>query len=348
MEKTALITGITGQDGSLLADLMLERGHKVIGIIRRNSSSNLGNASHLQSDVDLIEGDIQDLSSIYRIQKSTRPDYFVNCAAQSHVGTSFDQPLYTSMVTGIGVINCLESIRMSGYHTKFLQLSSSEMFGGRGEEALNEESVLAPRSPYATAKCFGHWATINYRESYKMFASNAISFNHEAPGRRGPNFVTRKITLAIASILMGESEHLYLGNIDARRDWGYAEDYCKGFLAALEYKEPDDFVFATGEAHSVSDFCKIAFAHAGLGDYKRYVKIDPMLYRPNDVPALVGDYSKAKELLNWTPEVDFEILVKRMVNSDLKDRIEIVRADPHDATDNNPDMITKFSQSNLA
>jgi len=349
MKKTVLITGITGQDGSLLADLMLKRGYKVTGVIRRNSSSNLGNAKHLESEVELIEGDLQDLSSLYRIQKSTRPDYFINCAAQSHVGTSFDQPLYTSMVTGIGVINCLEAIRMSGYHTKFLQLSSSEMFGGRSQEALNESSPLAPRSPYATAKCFGHWATINYRETYKMFASNAISFNHEAPGRRGPNFVTRKITLAIASITMGESEHLYLGNIDAKRDWGYAEDYCKGFISALEHTEPDDFVFATGEAHSVAEFCKVAFAHAGLGDYKKYVKIDPTLYRPNDVPSLVGDYGKAKEVLNWSPEINFEGLVKRMVNADLKDKIELERTlIPPDVTDNRSDVTSKYSESNLS
>jgi len=226
MTKTVLITGITGQDGSLLADLLLPMGYDITGVIRRNSSSHLGNAAHLENDITLIEGDVQDLSSIYRIQKTVRPDLFINCAAQSHVGTSFDQPIYTSTVTGLGVINCLEAIRMSGCHTRFLQLSSSEMFGGRGTDSLNEDSPLAPRSPYATAKCFGHWATINYRESYKMFASNAISFNHEAPGRRGPNFVTRKITLGIASIMMGESESLWLGNIDSKRDWGYGEDYC--------------------------------------------------------------------------------------------------------------------------
>lgn len=338
MNKTVLITGVTGQDGSLLADIALQRDYKVVGIFRRNSSHDLGNASHLENDIELVEADIQDLSSVYRVQRQTRPDYFINCAAQSHVGSSFDQPVYTSMVTGLGVVNCLEAIRMSGCHTKFLQLSSSEMFGGRGDKPLNEESAFEPRSPYATAKCFGHWATKNYRESYKMFASNAISFNHEAPGRRGPNFVTRKITLGIASILMGETESLFLGNIEAKRDWGYAEDYCQGFFSVLEHSDPDDFVFATGEAYSVADFCRIAFDHAGLGDYNKYVKIDPTLYRPNDVPTLIGDYSKARKVLGWEPVVNFENLVRRMVNSDLKGKIDMKKIKKE----------SEYAQSNLA
>ena len=317
MNKIAIVTGITGQDGSILCELFLEQHYKVYGIKRRNSTENLGNAAHLEKDIDIIEADISDLPSIQAIVKSTKPHLFINAAAQSHVGTSFEQPIYTSEVTGLGVLNCLEAIKISGIHTKFLQMSTSEMFGGAKCEKYTENSLLEPKSPYAAAKCFGHYMTKIYRESYNMFASTAICFNHEEPGRRGPNFVTRKITLGIANIIAGKIKHISLGNIDARRDWGKARDYCKGLLKILEHQVADDFILATGETHSVADFCKIAFRHAGLGDYKKYIKIDPKLYRPNEVEVLIGDATKAKNILGWTSETSFDSLVKQMVNIDI-------------------------------
>jgi GDPmannose 4,6-dehydratase len=342
-KKSALITGITGQDGSILAELLLSREYKVYGVRRRSSSHSLGNAAHLESklDMEIVDADVLDMSSILRVQKSARPDIFINCAAQSHVGVSFDQPINTAMVTGIGTMNCLESIRISGYHTKFLQISTSEMFGGlenATDTGITEDTVFHPRSPYATAKCFAHWTTVNYRESYKMYAATAICFNHEEPGRRGPNFVTRKITLGIADILTGRADKLYLGNLDAERDWGYARDYCEGMLSVLDQPDPQDFLFATGECHSVREFCEIAFKHAGLGSYKDYVEIDPMFYRPNDVQALIGDSSRARKILHWKPSITFDTMVKRMVNHDLKRHIEEDRkTDPH-----------KYAESNLA
>jgi GDPmannose 4,6-dehydratase len=321
MHKSVMITGITGQDGSILCDMYLDQGYLVYGLKRRNSSNSLGNAAHLEDRIEIAEADICDTSSITSLVKSVKPEIFINCAAQSHVGTSFSQPMTTADITGMGVLNCLEAIRQTNKDCKFLQLSSSEMFGGANEEAYNEESVFDPKSPYAAAKCFGHHITKVYRESYDMFASTSICFNHEEPGRRGPNFVTRKITLGIADILAGKSKVLKLGNLNARRDWGMASDYCEGMIDILNHSKPDDFVLATGETHSVLEFCKIAFKHSGLGDYKQWVKIDPKLYRPNEVNVLIGDASKAKNVLGWEPKTSFETLVKKMVNFDVAESI---------------------------
>ena len=317
MSKSIVITGITGQDGSILCDKYLEMGYKVYGIKRRNSSNSLGNAIHLENSIEIIEADVADMSSIINVVKAAKPDLFINTAAQSHVGSSFNQPIFTSEVTGMGVLNCLESIKQTDTNCKFLQLSSSEMFGGTTGGPYNEDSHLDPKSSYAAAKCFGHYMTKIYRDSYNMFASTSICFNHEEPGRRGPNFVTRKITLGIADIITGKAQTLKLGNLDAKRDWGMASDFCDGMISILNHTYPDDFVLATGKTYSVVDFCKIAFQHAGLGDYKRFVRIDPNLYRPNEVKTLVGDASKAKKILGWSPQTIFDNLVKKMVNFDI-------------------------------
>lgn len=318
MTKTAIITGVTGQDGSYLADLLLEKGYKVYGLKRRTSSNSLGCAEHLTNRIEIIEGDILDLPSLQRLCKLANANEFYNLASQSHVGTSFQQPQYTAEATGLGVLNCLEAIRNSGIHTRFYQASTSELYGGqRGESFCNEETPFRPRSPYGCAKLFGHSVTVNYREAYKMFTCNGILFNHESP-RRGPNFVTRKITKAIAAIKAGKQKKLYLGNLKAKRDWGHAKDYVRGMWMMLNHSRPDDYVLATGETHTVEEFLKIAFNHAELGDFQNYVEIDPQFYRPAEVDILLGDSSKAMKELGWKPEISFEQLVKEMVDTDLQ------------------------------
>ena len=318
MNKSAIVTGITGQDGSILADQLIEDGYKVYGLLRRKSMGpDLGCSRHLEGNpmLEVVEGDITDLPSLLHLVKLARPKEFYNMASQSHVGISFKEPVHTAQVTGLGVLNCLEAIRLSEIHSRFYQASTSEMFGGMNEIVQNEDSLFHPRSPYGCAKMYGYWITINYRESYNMFACNGILFNHEGT-RRGPNFVTRKITLAAVRISKGLQEKLYLGNLDARRDWGWAPDYVNGMRMMLQAAEPDDYVLATGETHSVREFCDAAFKHLGL-DYRNYVEIDPRFYRPAEVDVLIGDASKAYKKLGWKHSVSFEELVQKMVDYDL-------------------------------
>lgn len=319
MANTAVVSGLTGQDGSYLAEMLLDRGYKVYGIIRRSSRGlDLGCARGLEGHkkLEVVEGDLLDLSGLSRLCKTARPDLFFNLASQSHVGTSFEQPVYTAECTGIGVLNCLEAIRLSGIHTRFYQASTSELYGGMTGEPQGEDSRFHPRSPYGCAKLYGYWITVNYRESYKMFTCNGILFNHESE-RRGPNFVTRKITLATAAIKSGKQEKLFLGNLDARRDWGYAPDFCEGMIRMVEAAQPDDYVLGTGESHSVREFCQLAFSRAELGDYSEYVEIDPRFYRPAEVDVLLADYSKAEAELGWKPTTTFKQLVHKMVDYDL-------------------------------
>ena len=320
MKKTAIVTGVTGQDGSYLSELLLEKDYKVYGLIRRSSSGDLGCSSHLKNKVDFSEIDLTDLSSITRICKLARADEFYNLAAQSHVGTSFNQPVLTSQINAVGVLNCLEAIRESGYHTRFYQASTSEMYGGiYGEVKMNESSQFHPRSPYGVSKLYGYWMTVNYRESYKMFTCNGILFNHESP-RRGQNFVTRKITTGIRDIVGGKIKKIRLGNINSKRDWGHARDYVKGMWMMLNHSKPDDYILATGETHSIKEFLDIAFKRAGLGSYEDYVEIDPQFYRPAEVDVLIGDATKAKSQLGWQPDYKFIDLVHDMVDSDLKNK----------------------------
>ena len=326
MKRVVVITGCTGQDGSYLADLLLEKDYRVFGLKRRSSQPGLGCAAHLEGhpDVEIVEGDLADLSSLQRLFALARPDEAYNLASQSHVKTSFEQPVYTLEATGLGVINCLEAIRQSGLHTRFYQASSSEMFGGSAQAFANdtppfanEESLFHPRSPYACAKLYGHWIVRTYRESYKMFACNGILFNHESE-RRSPEFVTRKITLGVARIVAGLQSSVSLGNLEARRDWGYAPDYVRGMWMMLNHHHPDDFVLATGEQHSIREFCEEAFTYAGIGDYREYVKVDPRFYRPSEVHTLLGDATKARTILGWKSETTFTKLVHRMVDHDLE------------------------------
>jgi GDPmannose 4,6-dehydratase len=317
-KKIAIVTGITGQDGSYLAELLLEKDYKVFGMKRRTSSNSLGCSSHLANEpqLEFVEADLTDFPSILSLCKSIRPCEFYNLAAQSHVGISFAQPIATAEITGIGVLNCLEAVRQSGFHTKFLQASTSELFGGvNGETFMNEESPMHPRSPYGVSKLFGYWTTINYRESYRMFACNSICFNHEGP-RRSTNFVTRKISKAVAAIKHNLQDVLYLGNLEAKRDWGHAKDYTNAMYLMLQHHDPEEFVLATGETHSVREFCEIAFSHVGL-NYQDYVKIDPAFYRPAEVDILLGDATKAKTLLGWERHQSFKDLVIEMVDYDL-------------------------------
>lgn len=316
--KTAVVTGLRGQDGSYLAEQLISKGYKVYGLIRRSSTGlDLGCANNLQGskNLEVVEGDLLDPSGLARLCSSARPDLFFNMAAQSHVGSSFEQPQYTAQCTGIGVLNCLEAIRLSGIHTRFLQASTSELYGGLLKDPANEVSPFHPRSPYGVAKLYGYWITVNYRESYKIFASNSICFNHESE-RRGPNFVTRKITKAAARIKLGKQDKLYLGNLEAKRDWGYAPDFVRGMIMTLEADHPDDYVMATGEAHSVREFCEAAFERLDL-DYRKYVEVDPAFYRPAEVDVLIGDYSKIQKQLGWEPTVTFKDLAIRMVDHDL-------------------------------
>jgi len=320
--KTALITGITGQDGSYLTELLLSKGYTVYGVIRRSSSFNTGRIDHIYQDphdptpkMRLVYGDLNDASSLNKIIRTIAPDEIYNLGAQSHVRVSFDVPEYTGEVTALGTVRLLEAIRETGVKTKFYQASSSEMFGN-AQSPQNEETAFQPCSPYAAAKLYAHWMTVNYRQGYGLFACNGILFNHESP-RRGETFVSRKITKAVARIKLGLQDKLYLGNLDAKRDWGYAGDYVQAIWMMLQQPEPDDFVIATGETHSVREFLDEAFGYIKL-DWKQFVKIDPRYYRPNEVDLLLGDASKARKKLGWQPKVSFQGLVRMMVDADLK------------------------------
>jgi GDPmannose 4,6-dehydratase len=314
--KKALITGITGQDGSYLAELLLEKGYKVFGLVRRTSTPIMVNIEHIKNDIELVSGDITDLSSLIRIVEAIQPDEVYNLAAQSFVGTSWEQPILTGNVTGLAVTNMLEAVRIAKPDARFYQASSSEMYGKVVEFPQTEDTPFYPRSPYGVAKLYGHWITKNYRESFNMYACSGILFNHESP-RRGVEFVTRKITDAVARIKLGLETELRLGNLDAKRDWGFAGDYVKAMWLMLQQDIPDDFVISTGETHTVEEFVEIAFSHVGL-NWRDYVVIDPKFVRPAEVDLLLGDCSKAKEQLGWELEVSFEELVTMMVESDIK------------------------------
>ena len=323
MSKKALITGITGQDGSYLAELLLSKGYEVHGIIRRASTFNTSRLEHLYTDphtreatLKLHYGDLSDASALARLIGRITPDEIYNLAAQSHVRVSFDSPEYTTDITATGAVRLLEAIRETGIKPRFYQASSSEMFGKAREIPQCETTPFYPRSPYGCAKVYAYWITVNYRESYGLFACNGILFNHESP-RRGETFVTRKITRAIAHIVTGLQDKLYLGNLDAKRDWGYAREYVEAMWLMLQQAKPDDYVVATGETHSVREFLEAAFAHAGL-DWRKYVEIDPNYYRPTEVDLLVGDASKAKKQLGWESKTKFNDLVKLMVDADMQ------------------------------
>ena len=338
--KKALITGITGQDGSYLAELLLEKGYEVHGLIRRSSTFNTSRIEHLYQDphvtgakLHLHYGDLSDSSNLNRILEKIKPDEIYHLGAQSHVRISFDMPEYTGDVTGLGTLRLLDAIRETGIKTKFYQASSSEMFGKAAEIPLKETSPFHPRSPYGCAKVYGYWITKNYRESYGLFATNGILFNHESP-RRGETFVTRKITKGLAKIKLGKEDRLYLGNLDAKRDWGYAKDFVYGMWLMLQHNKPDDFVLATNETHSVREFVEeaakyfgytIVWKGKGLKERgidkktgKVLVEIDPKYFRPAEVDVLLGDYSKAKRVLGWKPTTKFKALVKLMAESDYK------------------------------
>ncbi len=314
--KKALITGITGQDGSYLSELLLEKGYEVYGMVRRASVERFDRIAHLQDRINLVQGDLTDQSSLDEAVKTIQPDEIYNLAAQSFVPTSWNQPTLTGEVTGIGTTRLLEAVRKIKPDARFYQASSSEMFGMVREVPQTEMTPFHPRSPYGVAKVYGHFITVNYRESYDIFACSGILFNHESP-RRGLEFVTRKITSHVAKIKLGLANELRLGNMDAKRDWGYAGDYVEAMWMMLQQDEPDDYVVAMGETHSVQEFVELAFGHAGL-DWKKYVVIDPKFMRPAEVDLLVGDPGKAKEKLGWKPKVSFPELVKMMVDSDIK------------------------------
>ncbi|OGH59530.1 MAG: GDP-mannose 4,6-dehydratase [Candidatus Magasanikbacteria bacterium RIFCSPHIGHO2_01_FULL_33_34] len=319
--KKAFITGITGQDGSYLTELLLEKGYEVHGIVRRNSILFRSRIEHLfekykDKKLFLYYGDLSDGTNISKLLYNIQPDEIYNLAAQSHVRISFDIPAYTADITGVGVIRLLEAIKDSGIKTKFYQASSSEMYGKVSETPQNEKTCFHPRSPYACAKVFAHHQTINYRESYGMFACSGILFNHESP-RRGENFVTKKITKGVAEIKNGLSNKIILGNLDSKRDWGYAKEYVEAMWLMLQQDEPDDYVIATGETHTVREFLEEAFGFVNL-NWEDYVEFDERFLRPAEVDLLVGDYSKAKEKLGWEPKVKFKELVKLMVEADLE------------------------------
>jgi GDPmannose 4,6-dehydratase len=316
MTKSALITGITGQDGSYLAELLLDKGYDVYGLIRRLSTPNISRIEQIMSDVELVEGDLTDQSSINDAIHRIQPDEVYNLAAQSFVGTSWNQPVLTGDVTGLGVVRVLEGVRHSCPDTHVYQASSSEMFGKVHETPQSENTRFYPRSPYGFAKVYGYWACVNYRESYGMHVSNGILFNHESP-RRGIEFVTKKITDGAARIKLGLADELRLGNLDAKRDWGHAADYVEAMWLMLQQEEPDDFVIATGETHSVQEFVEHAFDALGL-DWEKYVVVDPKFVRPAEVELLQGDASKAKRVLGWKPNVMFKELVTGMVKADME------------------------------
>lgn len=321
--KKALITGITGQDGSYLSELLLEKGYEVHGIIRRSSSFNTDRIEHLYQDPHIKDtrlflhyGDLSDSTGLNRLLRQIKPDEIYHLGAQSHVRVSFDIPEYTADTTGLGTIRLLDAILDTGINTKFYQASSSEMFGKVMEVPQKETTPFYPRSPYGCAKVFAYWITVNYREAYKLHASNGILFNHESP-RRGETFVTRKITRALSRILAGKQKELYLGNLDAKRDWGYAKDYVEAMWLMLQADQGDDYVVATGETHSIREFLNLAFGMVNR-DWNEFVKLDPKYYRPTEVDLLIGDSSKAHKKLGWKPKCSFPELVRLMVVEDLK------------------------------
>jgi len=312
----ALITGITGQDGSYLAEFLLEKGYEVFGLVRRSSVLNDVRIRHLRDRIKLVDGDLLDQLSLLRALEDSRPDEVYNLAAQSFVPTSFRQPVLTGEYTALGVTKLLEAVRVVGGEMRFYQASSSEMFGKVQEIPQTERTPFYPRSPYGVAKTYGHWIVVNYRESYGLYACSGIMFNHESP-RRGLEFVTRKISDAVARIKLGLQPRLGLGNLDARRDWGYAGDYVRAMWLMLQQPSPDDYVVATGETHSISEFAELAFAHAGMQNWRDFVDVDPAMLRPADIEILVGDARKARELLGWEPTVRLPELVGMMVDADL-------------------------------
>jgi GDPmannose 4,6-dehydratase len=315
MMKTALITGITGQDGSYLAELLLKKGYKVYGMARRSSIDKFERIQSFIKDVNIVYGDLLDQGSLNRLVEEIKPDEIYNLAAQSFVAASWNQPELTGEVTGLGALRMLEAIRQINPKIRFYQASSSEMFGKVVETPQSENTPFYPRSPYGVAKLFAHWTTINYRESFSLFACNGILFNHESP-RRGNEFVTRKITMTVAKIKKGLEKELRLGNFDAKRDWGFAGDYVEAMYLMLQRDTPDDFVIGTGQTHTVREFCEHAFKYVGL-DYNDYVVVDPAFFRPAEVDILLADSTKARKELGWKPKVDFEQLVQMMVESDL-------------------------------
>jgi GDPmannose 4,6-dehydratase len=323
VKRRAFITGVTGQDGSYLAEILLEKGYEVYGMIRRSSSFNTARIDHVFGDLELVFGDLTDGSVLNRLMRAIRPDEVYNLGAQSHVRVSFDVPEYTADVTAMGTLRLLDAIREEGVKCRFYEAGSSEMFGLAAETPQRETTPFHPRSPYGVSKVFGYWITRNYREAYGMYAVNGILFNHESP-RRGPTFVTRKVTRAIGAILRGEQDELRLGNLDAKRDWGYARDYMEGAWRMLQADEPDDYVLATGETHSVRELLDEAFGYAGL-DWNDYVKEDERYFRPAEVDMLLGDASKARQKLGWEPTVRFPELVRMMVDHDR----ELQRTEEH-------------------
>jgi GDPmannose 4,6-dehydratase len=329
MNKTALISGINGMDGSHLADFLLTKGYTVYGIERRSSIKNRINTKHLEDKITILQGDLTDQNSLLRCLKESNPDEVYNLAAQSFVGESWNTPEFTSDVTGLGVLRILEAIREFNPKIKFYQASSSEMFGRMVENPATENTPFYPRSPYGVAKLYGHWITKNYRESYDMFACSGILFNHESE-RRGIEFVTRKITDGVARIHLGLADHISLGNLDAKRDWGYAPDYVEAMWLMLQQDIADDYVIATGETRSIREFLNEAFNVIGIQNWEPYIKIDPRYLRPAEVDVLLGDYSKAQKQLGWSPSTDFSKLVNIMVTND----INLLRNDFINNTDN--------------
>ncbi len=313
---TALITGITGQDGSYLAELLLTKGYTVVGMVRRSSTETFERIEHLQDDIIITPGDLHDQSSMVALIEEYNPDEVYNLAAQSFVPTSWSQPLLTAEATALGVTRILEAIRQVNPKVKFYQASSSEMFGKVMEVPQKESTPFYPRSPYGVAKVYGHWITVNYRESFDIFAASGILFNHESP-RRGMEFVTRKITNGVAKIKLGQAKELRLGNLESQRDWGFAGDYVEAMWLMLQHPHADNFVISTGETHAIREFCELAFGYVGL-NYHDYVVQDPRFYRPAEVDLLIGDPTKAQKELGWTRKVNFKELVEMMVDSDLK------------------------------
>ena len=316
MAKKALITGITGQDGSYLAEFLLSQGYEVFGMVRRTSTVRYERIQHIQPQLHLLQGDMGDLSSLITVISQVEPDEIYNLAAQSFVPTSWNQPVFTGDITGLGVTRILDAVRTVNPHIKFYQASSSEMFGKVRQVPQSEETPFYPRSPYGVAKVYGHWITVNYRESYDLFTCSGILFNHESP-RRGMEFVTRKVTYHAAKIKLELANEIRIGNTDAKRDWGFAGDYVRAMWLMLQQDEPDDYVVATGKTHSVERLLDVAFTHVGL-NWRDYAVRDPKFMRPAEVDLLVGDSSKAKSILGWEPEVSFEELIGLMVDADLK------------------------------
>jgi len=314
-QKTALVTGITGQDGSYLAEFLLENGYRVIGMARRTSTLHFPRIAHIQDKIEIVQGDLLDQSSMMDLVREYQPDEIYNLAAQSFVPTSWQQPVLTGEFTALGVTRILEALRHIKPSARFYQASSSEMFGKVQEVPQRESTPFYPRSPYGVAKVYGHWITVNYRESYDLFAVSGILFNHESP-RRGLEFVTRKVTHAVARIKLGLQEDLHVGNLDAQRDWGFAGDYVRAMWLMLQQEKPDDYVISTGETHSVRELCQVAFNRVGL-DWEKYTVVDPKFYRPAEVDLLIGDPSKAGKQLGWEPKVSFRELVEMMVDADL-------------------------------